>query len=297
MTEHPPGTRRDPDLHARLEAAYAGKGPGYRPRTQLIGADGRARYVNRLIEEASPYLLQHAHNPVDWRPWGPETLAEAAALDRPIFLSIGYATCHWCHVMEEESFDDEEVARALNSGFVPVKIDREQHPDLDHLYITATQLQQRHAGWPNSLWLMPDGRPFHTGTYFPRPQFLQVLAAVRAAWTDASRRREIEQVAGQPSDARPPLHPDAGRGRGRARRRRLRPGGRAVPRHAQPARGRLLDRAAVPAGRLSALPARPLAPHRRRRVADGCDAARSTPSPRAASTTMSAAASTATLST
>ena len=198
--EHPPGTGRTAALQARLEAAYAAKGADYRPRTHLIGGDGRARYVNRLIEEASPYLLQHAHNPVDWRPWGPETLAEAAALDRPIFLSVGYATCHWCHVMEEESFDDEEVAAALNAGFVPVKIDREQHPGLDHVYITATQLQNRHAGWPNSLWLLPDGRPFHTGTYFPKAQFLQVLGAVRAAWEDPERRREVEEVAGRLSD-------------------------------------------------------------------------------------------------
>ena len=200
MPEHPPGAQRDPDLHARLEAAYDAKGPEHRPRTHLLAEGGRARYVNRLIEEASPYLLQHAHNPVDWRPWGPETLAEAAALDRPIFLSVGYATCHWCHVMEEESFDDEEVAEVLNAGFVPVKIDREQHPDLDHVYITATQLQQQHAGWPNSLWLLPDGRPFHTGTYLPRPHFLQVLAAVRAAWEDPGRRREIEEVAGRLSE-------------------------------------------------------------------------------------------------
>ena len=198
--QHPPAGQRDPALQSRLEAAYAAKGAGYRPRTRLVGNDGRARFVNRLIEEASPYLLQHAHNPVDWRPWGAEALAEAAALGRPVFLSVGYATCHWCHVMEEESFDDEEVAAALNAGFLPVKIDREQHPGLDHVYITATQLQQGHAGWPNSLWLLPDGRPFHTGTYFPKPQFLQVLAAVRAAWQDAARRRKIEEVAGRLSD-------------------------------------------------------------------------------------------------
>ncbi len=200
MPEQPPGNRRQPELHARLEAAYAAMGPAHRPRTHLLGDGDRPRYVNRLIEEASPYLLQHAHNPVDWRPWGPEALAEAAALDRPVFLSVGYATCHWCHVMEEESFDDEEVAGVLNAGFVPVKIDREQHPELDHVYITATQLQQRHAGWPNSLWLMPDGRPFHTGTYFPKPQFLQVLGAIREAWRDPERRLEIEAVAARLSD-------------------------------------------------------------------------------------------------
>ena len=200
MAQHPPGAERDPALHLRLEAAYAAKGPDHRPRTQLKDGD-RARYVNRLIEEASPYLLQHAHNPVDWRPWGPETLAEAARLDRPVFLSVGYATCHWCHVMEEESFDDEEVAEALNSAFIPVKIDREQNPDLDHVYITATQLQHQHAGWPNSLWLTPEGKPFHTGTYLPKPHFLQTLTAVGNAWNSPEGRREIEQVSARLSDA------------------------------------------------------------------------------------------------
>lgn len=172
---------RPPELSARLAAALAAKGPGWRPRTHLLDG-GAPRYLNRLILEVSPYLGQHAHNPVDWHPWGPEALATAAALDRPIFLSVGYATCHWCHVMEEESFDDEEVAAQLNAGFVPVKLDREVRPDLDHLFITATQLQQGHAGWPNSLFLLPDGRPFHTGTYFPRPQFQTLLAAVTRAW-------------------------------------------------------------------------------------------------------------------
>ena len=145
----PPATRRDPVLAARLTAAYIAKGPDYIPRTHLLNADGRAKYLNRLILEASPYLIQHAHNPVDWRAWGPEALAEAAAADRPVFLSVGYATCHWCHVMEEESFDNEAVAQVLNAHFIPIKLDREQRPDLDQIYITATQLQQGHAGWPN----------------------------------------------------------------------------------------------------------------------------------------------------
>ena len=196
----PPGVDRDPTVHARLEAAYAAKGEDYRPRTHLMDA-GKARYVNRLIEEASPYLVQHAHNPVDWRPWSPETLAEAQAQGKPIFLSVGYATCHWCHVMEEESFDNEEVAQLLNMHFIAIKIDREQMPDLDHLYITATQLQQGHAGWPNSVFLMPDGRPFHTGTYFPKPQFMQVLAAIGQSWNDPERRLQIEGVANELSQA------------------------------------------------------------------------------------------------
>ncbi|MEL7172911.1 MAG: thioredoxin domain-containing protein, partial [Pseudomonadota bacterium] len=195
MTETPPGSGRDRALTEALEADYRALGDGYRPRTHLVAAGGRARFVNRLIREPSPYLRQHAHNPVDWRPWGAETLAEAAALDRPIFLSIGYATCHWCHVMEEESFDDEAVAAVLNARFVPVKLDREERPDLDQIYITATQLQQGHAGWPNSVWLLPDGRPFHTGTYFPKPQFLRMLEAVRRAWDDS--REKVTEVAGE----------------------------------------------------------------------------------------------------
>ncbi|MEM1159723.1 MAG: DUF255 domain-containing protein, partial [Pseudomonadota bacterium] len=160
-----------------------------------------ARYVNRLISEASPYLLQHAHNPVDWHPWSDETLAKAKALDRPVFLSVGYATCHWCHVMEEESFDDEEVASVLNRYFIPVKIDREQMPALDHFFITATQLQQGHAGWPNSVWMLPDARPFHTGTYFPRDVFLQMLSGIGQSFGSSDQRSEINRMAERLSDA------------------------------------------------------------------------------------------------
>uniref|UniRef100_UPI0029059DCE thioredoxin domain-containing protein n=1 Tax=Roseobacter sp. HKCCA0434 TaxID=3079297 RepID=UPI0029059DCE len=194
-----PGVTRGDDEQIALEAALAARGPGYVPRTHLMDGDG-PRYVNRLIHEASPYLVQHAHNPVDWRPWGPEALAEATARDLPVFLSVGYATCHWCHVMEEESFDDEEVAALLNTAFVPVKLDREQRPDVDQVYILATMLQHRHAGWPNSQWLMPDGRPFHTGTYFPKPQFLQVLGAIAQGW-DGGQRAQFESVARQLSEA------------------------------------------------------------------------------------------------
>lgn len=179
--QHPPGITRDPADHAALEAAFDAMPPGYTPRTHLWEGD-RPTFVNRLIGEASPYLQQHAHNPVDWWPWGDAALAEARARGVPIFLSAGYATCHWCHVMEEECFDDAEVAAALNARFVAVKLDREERPDIDQLYITATSMQQGHAGWPNSVWLTPDGEPFHTGTYFPKPQFMQTLAALANAW-------------------------------------------------------------------------------------------------------------------
>ena len=154
---------------------------------------------NRLAAETSPYLLQHAHNPVDWYPWGPEALARAKRADRPIFLSIGYAACHWCHVMERESFEDPETADILNAGFVSIKVDREERPDLDAVYMAALQSMTGGGGWPMSLFLTPDGRPFYGGTYLPRdprygmPSFRQVLAAVTASW--AERRADVEAAA------------------------------------------------------------------------------------------------------
>jgi hypothetical protein len=150
---------------------------------------------NRLAAETSPYLLQHAHNPVDWYPWGPEALARAARTDRPIFLSIGYAACHWCHVMERESFEDEETAAVLNAGFVSIKVDREERPDLDAVYMAALQSMTGGGGWPMSLFLTPGGRPVYGGTYFPLeprhglPSFRQILAAVATSWTE--RRGEV----------------------------------------------------------------------------------------------------------
>ena len=156
---------------------------------------------NRLAAETSPYLLQHAGNPVDWHPWGPAALALAAQAGRPIFLSIGYAACHWCHVMERESFEDEETAAILNAGFVSIKVDREERPDLDAVYMATLQSMTGGGGWPMSLFLTPDGRPFYGGTYFPReprhglPSFRQVLAAVAKSWIE--RRAELEAGADQ----------------------------------------------------------------------------------------------------
>jgi uncharacterized protein YyaL (SSP411 family) len=156
-------------------------------------------HTNRLADETSPYLLQHAHNPVDWYPWGEEALARAGELDRPIFLSIGYAACHWCHVMERESFEDEQAAADLNAGFVAIKVDREERPDLDSIYMNAVQAMTRQGGWPMSVFLTPDGRPFYGGTYFPdeprhgSPSFRQLLARIAELW--ASQRDEIEQTA------------------------------------------------------------------------------------------------------
>jgi uncharacterized protein YyaL (SSP411 family) len=122
---------------------------------------------NRLAQETSPYLRQHAHNPVDWYPWGEEALQKARELDRPIFLSIGYSACHWCHVMERESFENASIAGLMNERFINIKVDREERPDLDDIYMAATQLLTGQGGWPNSVFLTPDLMPFYAGTYFP----------------------------------------------------------------------------------------------------------------------------------
>ena len=157
------------------------------------------RPSNRLADETSPYLLQHAHNPVDWFPWGREALERARLLDRPIFLSIGYAACHWCHVMERESFEDPTTAVDLNAAFVAIKVDREERPDLDAIYLDAVQALTGQGGWPLSVFLTPDGRPFYGGTYFPSerrhglPAFRDVLAAIALAWHDD--RAGVEAVA------------------------------------------------------------------------------------------------------
>ena len=153
---------------------------------------------NRLAGETSPYLLQHAHNPVDWFPWGADALARAKLLDRPIFLSIGYAACHWCHVMERESFEDAATAAYMNDHFVAIKVDREERPDLDQLYMGAVQAMTGQGGWPMSVFLTPDGRPFYGGTYYPdeprhgMPSFRQVLEGVARAWRE--QRDELESA-------------------------------------------------------------------------------------------------------
>ncbi len=155
--------------------------------------------TNRLARESSPYLLLHKDNPVDWYPWGEEAFARARAEDKPIFLSVGYSTCYWCHVMERESFSSPEIARQMNEGFVCVKVDREERPDVDEIYMAATQLITRSGGWPNSVFLTPDRKPFFAGTYFPpvdgrgRPGFPTVLQGLREAW--AFRRPELLQQA------------------------------------------------------------------------------------------------------
>ena len=145
---------------------------------------------NRLAHSLSPYLLQHAENPVDWRPWGEEALALARAEQKPIFLSIGYSACHWCHVMAHESFEDQGVADLLNAHFVSIKVDREERPDLDDLYMDAVQTLTGRGGWPMSVWLTPDLEPFHGGTYFPKesrggmPGFIPILQRIAELWRE-----------------------------------------------------------------------------------------------------------------
>ncbi|HEX9016871.1 MAG TPA: thioredoxin domain-containing protein, partial [Chloroflexota bacterium] len=156
---------------------------------------------NRLAGEPSPYLRQHAGNPVDWYPWGEEALQKARSEDRPIFLSIGYSSCHWCHVMAHESFEDTSVAGILNQHFVAIKVDREERPDLDHIYMSAVQALTGNGGWPMSVFLTPEGQPFYGGTYFPpvsrrgAPSFTEVLNAVVDAWSN--RRSELAESARQ----------------------------------------------------------------------------------------------------
>ncbi|MFL5377193.1 MAG: thioredoxin domain-containing protein [Myxococcales bacterium] len=191
------------DLKARLRAAVTSRGDP--PRTRHLRPGGGPLFTNRLALEASPYLLQHAHNPVDWRPWGDEAFAEARAKDKPVFLSVGYSTCHWCHVMEEESFEDLEIAEILNRLYVAIKVDREERPDVDSVYMQAVQLLTQHGGWPMSVFLAPDRKPFYGGTYFPprdgmrgaRVGFGSILKELHRVYTqERSRATEAgEQIA------------------------------------------------------------------------------------------------------
>jgi len=162
----PSATAYSPALRDDIEAALARRPADEVPRTRH--RDGaRAHFTNRLILETSPYLRQHAHNPVNWYPWGPEAFDESRRSGRPVFLSVGYSTCHWCHVMEEESFEDLEIARSLNEQYVAIKVDREERPDVDTVYMTALQALTRQVGWPMSVWLDADRRPFFAATYLP----------------------------------------------------------------------------------------------------------------------------------
>ena len=147
--------------------------------------------TNQLLGETSPYLLQHAYNPVNWHPWGEEALEKARAQQRPIFLSIGYSACHWCHVMEHESFENEDIAALMNGYFINIKVDREERPDLDQIYMNSVMLLTRHGGWPMSVFLTPQLKPFYGGTYWPPesrmglPGFRDIVEKVHEAWETA----------------------------------------------------------------------------------------------------------------
>ncbi|MCU1447188.1 thioredoxin domain-containing protein, partial [Cryobacterium sp.] len=168
--------------------------------------------TNRLADAISPYLRSHAENPVDWHPWGEAAFAEARERDVPVLVSIGYATCHWCHVMARESFSDSGVAAYLNEHFVSIKVDREEHPDVDASYLTAAGAFTQNLGWPLNVFVTPAGRPFYAGTYSPpvpmpgHPAFREVLDAVTDAWT--SRRNEVEQSAAGLAEALAQPAPD-----------------------------------------------------------------------------------------
>ncbi|MDQ3995663.1 MAG: DUF255 domain-containing protein, partial [Gemmatimonadota bacterium] len=177
--------------------------------------------VNRLANETSPYLQQHAENPVDWYPWGEEAFERARREDKPVLLSVGYAACHWCHVMAHESFESAEIARVMNERFVNVKVDREERPDVDGIYMQAVQAMTGHGGWPMTIFLTPDGTPFYGGTYFPpedrrgMPSFTRVLQAVADAYADrradvlrsAESMRQIYEVAAERTRSTGPLSP------------------------------------------------------------------------------------------
>ena len=197
----------DEALNRTLAAAWAGRPADYVPRSLHLRDDGTPLFVNRLILESSPYLRQHAHNPVNWFPWGDEAFELAVTLGRPVLLSIGYSTCHWCHVMEEESFDDLEVARYLNEHYIAVKVDREVRPDLDSIYMSAVQLFTRgRGGWPMTLWLTPDRQPYSGGSYYPARDgdrgvsvgFLTLLQRLKAAYDEQPDR--VVEVAEQVVD-------------------------------------------------------------------------------------------------
>ena len=190
------------ELAGRLRAALEAKGPSYQPRTEHL-RNGKPEHTNRLILETSPYLLQHAHNPVSWYAWGDEAFEDARRLDRPVMVSIGYSTCHWCHVMERESFEDVEIARYLNEHYICIKVDREERPDVDAIYMSAVQALSGSGGWPLNVFLTPEREPFFGGTYYPprdgdrgaRRGFLSILGELVDVY-----HRDRPRVAGAARD-------------------------------------------------------------------------------------------------
>ncbi len=222
-TEAPPpdGEPATPENSAQSEsdrrlAALKSLGPDYEPRTHHFNPDGSPKYINELIYESSPYLLQHAHNPVEWHAWGDAAFEKAKRLNRPVLLSVGYATCHWCHVMEKESFEDEEIAKYMSDNFVCIKVDREERPDVDNVYMTAVHMLHGRGGWPMTVVMTPDREPFFGGTYFPprdgargaRKGFLTILGELKQQYeTDrdgvVAKAQQISRRIAAQSRARP----------------------------------------------------------------------------------------------
>ncbi|NOQ14875.1 MAG: DUF255 domain-containing protein, partial [Methyloprofundus sp.] len=170
------------ELAQPLHTAFTNKGKNYHPRTANLLTNGQPAYINQLILQDSPYLIQHAHNPVHWHPWGEDAFAKARRENKPIFLSIGYSTCHWCHVMEEESFDNPAIAAVLNQYFIAIKVDRERRPDIDAVYMQAVNLLTGQGGWPMSSFLTPEGKTFLGDSYFPPEPFEKLLRRVNEVW-------------------------------------------------------------------------------------------------------------------
>jgi uncharacterized protein YyaL (SSP411 family) len=194
-----PGLDASPALVQKLAAARAAKGNAFHPNTSHLDGRGRPLFTNRLILETSPYLLQHANNPVSWYAWSDEPFARGAREHKPVLLSVGYSTCHWCHVMERESFEDLEVARYLNENFIAVKVDREERPDVDGIYMAAVEALTGGGGWPMTAVLTPERQPFFGGTYFPRDRFLELLRQLRHLYDNdpgrvATAAKELTRV-------------------------------------------------------------------------------------------------------
>jgi len=220
-----PGTKgTDMKLIDQFKAMQKQKGDTYKPRTKHLDENGWAQYTNRLFLESSPYLLQHAHNPVNWYPWGDEAFAAAEKKRLPVLLSIGYSTCHWCHVMEEESFEDLEIAAYINENYIAVKVDREERPDIDAIYMSAVQALTGRGGWPMTVWLTPDRKPFYGGTYYPARDgdrgvpmgFFTLLQKVRQSYdqkpdlirqTSTRLADAIQKMLSPAKGGQPPLEP------------------------------------------------------------------------------------------
>jgi uncharacterized protein YyaL (SSP411 family) len=207
-TRQLPGAAAFPEtLRNNILAELSSRDENYEPRTQHLQADGSATYTNRLVLESSPYLKQHAHNPVNWYPWGDEAFAAAKEQNKPVLLSVGYSTCHWCHVMEDESFDNVEIATYLNRNYIAIKVDREERPDIDSIYMAAVQALTGRGGWPMTVWLTQDGQPFFGGSYFPpydgdrgvSEGFLTLLTSLRGVFDE--RRDDVDAASGKLAQA------------------------------------------------------------------------------------------------